>query len=46
MVNGEVAQNDDKYEMLQILEDLIWEEYKPIFGKKGATFNKKQKALK
>jgi len=41
-----LLKHDDKYEMLQILEDLIWEEYKPIFGKKGATFNKKQKALK
>jgi hypothetical protein len=28
------------YEILQILEDLIWDELKPLFGKKGATFNR------
>ncbi|MDH5717659.1 MAG: hypothetical protein OEZ22_08465 [Spirochaetia bacterium] len=29
------------YELLQILEDLIWDEMHPLFGKKGQTFNKK-----
>ena len=27
--------------VLQIIEDSIWEELHPLFGKKGATFNKK-----
>ena len=27
--------------LLQIIEDLLWDYYKPLFGKKGATFNKK-----
>lgn len=31
----------DRYEALQIIEDLIWDDLKPLFGKKGATFNKK-----
>jgi hypothetical protein len=30
---------------LQIIEDLLWEKYKPLFGKKGATFNKKIKMI-
>ena len=30
-----------KSDSLQIIEDLLWDYYKPLFGKKGATFNKK-----
>ncbi|MDR0320417.1 MAG: hypothetical protein LBI28_02850 [Treponema sp.] len=30
-------------DILQIIEDLMWDEYLPLFGKKGATFNKKIK---
>jgi len=32
---------NNKYEMMNIIEDLIWDEYRPMFGKRGATFNKK-----
>jgi hypothetical protein len=32
-------------ESLQIIEDLLWDEYTPLFGKKGATFNKKMKIV-
>jgi hypothetical protein len=30
-------------DILPIIEDLMWDEYLPLFGKKGATFNKKIK---
>jgi hypothetical protein len=30
------------YNVLQIIEDALWEEIQPLFGKKGATFNKKR----
>jgi hypothetical protein len=32
-------------DILQIIEDLLWDEYLPLFGKKGATFNKKMKLM-
>ena len=39
----EILKFDEKIAMLELelLEDFLWEGLKPLFGKKGATFNRK-----